>query len=89
MSSQLPVGGYEITNEIKFFRDLIVTQSFFRFLMSLLLFSEEKVESEVDDVNSEIFLLLPNLIIYGAMNVVTIVTIPNIGRTEEEMAPTS
>ena len=72
------------------FRDLlskVVPQSFLFSLMSLLLLFLEKVESEEDI--SETFILLPNLIIYGAMKVVTIVTTPNIGRTEEEMAPTS
>lgn len=40
-------------------------------------------------LDSETFILFPNLIMYGAMKVVTIVTTPNIGRTEEVIAPTS
>jgi hypothetical protein len=41
----------------------------------------------VDD--SETFILFPNLIMYGAIKVVIMVTTPNIGRTEELIAPTS
>jgi hypothetical protein len=40
--------------------------------------------------NDEIPILLPNLITYGVMKVVTIViTTPNIGKIEEVIAPTS
>jgi hypothetical protein len=53
-------------------------------------FSGEELFSSEEDVNDgEIRILLPNLITYGVMKVVTIVTTPNIGKTEEEIAPTS
>ena len=43
----------------------------------------------VVDLDSETFILFPNLIMYGAIKVVIMVTTPNIGRTEELIAPTS
>jgi hypothetical protein len=47
------------------------------------------VEEEEKDEDDESLSLLPNLRIYGAINVVIIVTTPTIGKIEEEIAPTS
>jgi hypothetical protein len=47
---------------------------------------EEEEEEEDDDEN---LTLLPNLRIYGVIKVVTIVTTPTIGNTEDVIAPTS
>jgi hypothetical protein len=42
------------------------------------------------DANAgEILIILPNLITYDVMKAVTIVTMPNIGKTDELIAPTS
>jgi hypothetical protein len=54
-----------------------------------LIFSGEEEAVELDFNDDEILILLPNLITYDVMKVVTIVTTPNIGKTEEVMAPTS
>jgi hypothetical protein len=55
----------------------------------LLIFSGEEETEDWDFNEDEIPILLPNLITYGVMKVVTIVTTPNIGKIEEVMAPTS
>jgi hypothetical protein len=47
---------------------------------------EEEEEEEEEDEN---LTLLPNLRIYGVIKVVTIVTTPTIGNTEDVIAPTS
>jgi hypothetical protein len=47
---------------------------------------EEEEEEEEDDEN---LTLLPSLRIYGVIKVVTIVTTPTIGNTEDVIAPTS
>jgi hypothetical protein len=55
-----------------------------------LTFSGKEVGEGEEDFNVDgVLILLPNLITYGVMKVVTIVTIPNIGKTEEVMARTS
>lgn len=46
-------------------------------------------EEEVEEVEDESLSLLPNLRIYGVIKVVTIVTTPTIGNTEDVIAPTS
>ena len=46
---------------------------------------EEEEEEEEDDTLT----LLPNLRIYGVIKVVTMVTTPTIGNTEDVIAPTS
>ena len=60
-----------------------------RNLNFLLIFSGEGETEDWDFNDDEIPILLPNLITYGVMKVVTIVTTPNIGKIEEVMAPTS
>ena len=55
----------------------------------LLIFSGEGEAEDWDFNDDEIPILLPNLIMYGVMKVVTIVTSPNIGKIEEVMAPMS
>lgn len=55
----------------------------------LLILSGEEEAEDCDFNDDEIPILLPNLIMYGVMKVVTIVTTPNIGKIEEVMAPMS
>jgi hypothetical protein len=47
------------------------------------------VEEEEEEDDDENLTLLPNLRIYGVIKVVTIVTTPTIGNTEDVIAPTS
>lgn len=54
-----------------------------------MIFSGEEEAEDWDFNDDEIPILLPNLIMYGVMKVVTIVTSPNIGKIEEVMAPMS
>jgi hypothetical protein len=44
---------------------------------------------QVEEEEDENLTLLPNLRIYGVIKVVTIVTTPTIGNTEDVIAPTS
>jgi hypothetical protein len=48
-----------------------------------------QVEEEEEEEEDENLTLLPNLRIYGVIKVVTILTTPTIGNTEDVIAPTS
>jgi hypothetical protein len=52
----------------------------------IIIFNQVEEEEEEEDEN---LTLLPNLRIYGVIKVVTIVTTPTIGNTEDVIAPTS
>jgi hypothetical protein len=80
---------YYCTHCIKYIDTLCTAITVVSFYIIIIFNQVEEEEEEEEEEEDENLTLLPNLRIYGVIKVVTIVTTPTIGNTEDVIAPTS